>query len=230
MESKKKVWIISLAYMWGFNKCSIVCFFVFGCVQDSFFLLQWDITAGGRHKQFIRSFSFKQRVWRRKKLGKLRSTKPSPPDYMRQARLPCLGIKSFLFGSKGPHHKRALMTTSYKPVYGNGFCSQIEEFQKCFSGELRLLWEKKMGGWRNHIYKIRSGAKWKEMNMNNGLCLFFFSPGLTLFKATESNVVISCPMSPTLREKPQSYFNSSFELTINCSSVIGDIQSRMFRT
>ena len=24
------------------------------------------------------------------------------------------------------------MTTSYKPVYGNGFCSQIEEFQKVF--------------------------------------------------------------------------------------------------
>lgn len=66
----------------------------------------------------------------------------------------------------------------------------------------------------------------KEMNMNNGLC--FFS-GLTLFKATESNVVISCPMSPALR-KPQSYFNSSFELTINRSSVIGDIQARMFRT
>lgn len=70
----------------------------------------------------------------------------------------------------------------------------------------------------------------KEMNMNNGLCFFFFFlAGFTLFKATESNVVISCPMSPTLT-KPQSYFNSSFELTINCSSVIGDIQSRMFRT
>lgn len=40
-------------------------------------------------------------------------------------------------------HKRALMTTSYKPVYGNGFCSQIEDFQKCFTGELRLLWEEK---------------------------------------------------------------------------------------
>lgn len=35
------------------------------------------------------------------------------------------------------------MTTSYKPVYGNGFCTQIEDFQKCFTGELRLLWEKK---------------------------------------------------------------------------------------
>lgn len=34
------------------------------------------------------------------------------------------------------------MTTSYKPVYGNGFCSQIEEFQKCFTGEWRLLWER----------------------------------------------------------------------------------------
>lgn len=38
------------------------------------------------------------------------------------------------------------MTAPSKPVYGNGFCSQIEEFQKCFTCELRLLWEKKSGG------------------------------------------------------------------------------------
>lgn len=37
------------------------------------------------------------------------------------------------------------MTTSYKRVYGNGFRAQIEEFQKYFAGELRLLWEKKEG-------------------------------------------------------------------------------------
>lgn len=37
------------------------------------------------------------------------------------------------------------MTAPYKPVYANGFCSQIEEFQKCFTCELRLLWGKEGG-------------------------------------------------------------------------------------
>lgn len=37
------------------------------------------------------------------------------------------------------------MTAPYKPVYANGFYSQIEEFQKCLTCELRLLWEKKGG-------------------------------------------------------------------------------------
>ena len=45
-----------------------------------------------------------------------------------------LELKASFLALKG-HHKRALMTTSYKPVYGNGFCSQIEEFQKCLTGE-----------------------------------------------------------------------------------------------
>lgn len=44
------------------------------------------------------------------------------------------------------------MTAPYKPVYANGFCSQIEEFQKCFTCELRLLWEKKAGGAEEIIF------------------------------------------------------------------------------
>lgn len=56
------------------------------------------------------------------------------------------------------HHKRALMTTSYKPVYGNGFCSQIGEFQKCFTGELRLLWEEEKKKVAEEIIFTTSGV------------------------------------------------------------------------
>lgn len=71
--------------------------------------------------------------------------------------LQCPRIKSFLFLALKGHHKRALMTTSSKPVYGNGFCSAIEEFQKCFLVNKDCFGKKGVCG--NHIYKIRAEAK-----------------------------------------------------------------------
>lgn len=72
----------------------------------------------------------------------------NPVAQIKEGRPGCraLELKASFLAVKG-YHKRALMTAPSKPVYGNGFCSQIEEFQKCFTCELRLLWEKKKWGW-----------------------------------------------------------------------------------
>lgn len=62
------------------------------------------------------------------------------------------------------YHKRALMTAPYKPVYANGFYSQIEEFQKCLTCELRLLWGKKKGGLKKSYLQHQ---EWGRMNRDD---------------------------------------------------------------
>lgn len=64
------------------------------------------------------------------------------------------------------------------------------------------------------------------MNANNGLCFFFSSPGLPLFKATG----IKGGYLPSNEENLRRVSIFSFEPTINRSSVVGDIQTAMFRT
>lgn len=83
----------------------------------------------------------------------------NPVAQIKEGRPGCRGLelKASFLAVKG-YHKRALMTAPYKPVYGNGFCSQIEEFQKCFTCELRLLWGKKVGGGAEEIIFTASGV------------------------------------------------------------------------
>lgn len=59
------------------------------------------------------------------------------------------------------------------------------------------------GGRRNHIYNIRSGAEWIEMNANNGLCFLFFLPGITIIQSNRNQRWLS----PVQRGKPPSGFN-----------------------
>lgn len=85
----------------------------------------------------------------------------NPVAQIKEGRPGCraLELKASFLAVKG-YHKRALMTTPYKPVYGNGFCSQIEEFQKCFTCELRLLWEKEGGLKKSYLQH----QEWDQMN------------------------------------------------------------------
>lgn len=120
------------------------------------------VTAQRHHKQFITVFSFERvsRRWKNDHLESCVRQNPVPP-WIKEGKPGCcaLELKASFLALKG-RHKRALMTTSYKPVYGNGFCSQIEESQKCFTGEWRLLWGKKKKGLKKSYLQ---NQEWGQM-------------------------------------------------------------------